>query len=69
MKAIATLIQHHGWRSIAFLNVDNDFGFGDLYALCDAFQDEDVHSGIVFTSMIPSTALVQMWEKEGNYMK
>ncbi|GLJ29245.1 hypothetical protein SUGI_0576910 [Cryptomeria japonica] len=36
MKSVAALVKHYGWRSIAFLHSNLDFGSGAMSALRDA---------------------------------
>ncbi|XP_059077835.1 glutamate receptor 2.9 isoform X2 [Cryptomeria japonica] len=62
MKAIAALVKHYGWRNIAFLHSDDDFGSGAMSALRDALRD--LHSEIVYTSMMPSTSQKQTIREE-----
>ncbi|GLJ29237.1 hypothetical protein SUGI_0576760 [Cryptomeria japonica] len=67
MKAIAALVKHYGWRSVAFLHSNDDFGSGGMSSLRDALLDLD--SEIVYTSMIPLTAQEQTIREELRKLK
>ncbi|GLJ29246.1 hypothetical protein SUGI_0576920 [Cryptomeria japonica] len=68
MKAFSTLpVKHYGWRSIAFLHSDHDFGSGAVSALREALRDLD--SEIISTLMIPSTAQKQTIREETYKLK